>query len=455
MAEVVLMELILPDEEAPVIKPPPPPPNEEAPINPKKEVEEEEALRGVDDEGYREAFRRRLMLGLLIGVITGLMGTAYRLLFESALLVWRYPGVPPAMLTTAFGFAVGLSLRAMGQPTANLPGLVHHFHANKGYLSCSVFRTFRIAIVSTLSIAGAGSLGPEAPLVSMGGGAASYAWQRLGHPDDTTVATLCGMAAGLGAFFGDPVGGAFFALEVVHRHGLEFWEAIVPAIFASIASHLVYRASAPSLCWHFPAAETTSVYVCFLGVATGLAGGAIGSLWIRALRVLKRFELPTVSKATLGGLLIGALGSTAPSTLFWGEHEINALLGGDLPRVDLPSPDSPRALIYAGFVKLVLILVTVLAGYRGGFIFPFMFSGIAIGAGVARLLGLTVVAHVALSLAAAINTAATRTVFATPFVLVTLSNRPDTLLTCLVASVVSLVLTADVAVITDARARWD
>ena len=45
---------------------------------------------------------------------------------------------------------------------------------------------------------------------------------------------------------------------------------------------------------------------------------------------------------------------------------------------------TPRMLILVGCAKLVAIGVTVLAGYRGGFIFPFMVAGVAIGCGFAR-----------------------------------------------------------------------
>ena len=96
--------------------------------------------------------------------------------------------------------------------------------------------------ISLASIAAAGSLGPEAPLVSIGGGLATeYAkWCGLGDAE-TLVLTMCGMGSGLAAFFGDPVGGALFACEVLHRHGLEYYEALVPVITAGLASNLAFR----------------------------------------------------------------------------------------------------------------------------------------------------------------------------------------------------------------------
>ena len=49
------------------------------------------------------------------------------------------------------------------------------------------------------------------------------------------------MAGGLAAFFGVPLGGAIFACEVLHRNGLEYHEALVPATISGIACNLVFR----------------------------------------------------------------------------------------------------------------------------------------------------------------------------------------------------------------------
>ena len=117
-------------------------------------------------------------------------------------------------------------------------------------------------------------------------------------------------------------------------------------------------------------------------------------------------------------------------------------------------------LILVGCAKLVAIGVTVLAGYRGGFIFPFMVSGVAIGCGFARagadaglLRGAVAEPLCALCLAAGINTCVTRTVLATPIVLVSISDRVDALPVALVASIVALHVTQDESVIKAARPR--
>lgn len=118
----------------------------------------------------------------------------------------------------------------------------------------------------------------------------------------------------------------------------------------------------------------------------------------------------------------------------------------------------PVYLISIGLLKLFAISITVLAGYRGGFIFPFMFAGHAIGTGLWYPLAAYGVplshAATALSCACAINVAVTRTVLATPIVLSALSGRIDVFPTLLVASLVALYVTGDESIIKAARKRW-
>ena len=129
--------------------------------------------------------------------------------------------------------SVGVLLRLLGEPLANLPGVVQAAHRD-GLLGHE--EAPAMAAISIAGIAGGGSLGPEAPLVSIGGGLASFVCIYVDLSEaETLFVTMTGMGAGLAAFFGEPIGGALFACEVLHRYGLEYYEAVLPTVIAGLA----------------------------------------------------------------------------------------------------------------------------------------------------------------------------------------------------------------------------
>ena len=105
-------------------------------------------------------------------------------------------------------------------------------------------KTPAMVIASLVAITSGGSAGPEAPLVQVNGSFGSWLGDTLKL--DTTsvrVLTFCGMSAALGAFFGAPIGAAIFALEIPHRRGLEYYEAVAPAVISAILSFAIFRIS--------------------------------------------------------------------------------------------------------------------------------------------------------------------------------------------------------------------
>ena len=53
--------------------------------------------------------------------------------------------------------------------------------------------------------------------------------------------TLMVMAGGLSAFFGAPLGGSVFALEVCTKFGIEYFEHLIEAILCGVLTTCVYR----------------------------------------------------------------------------------------------------------------------------------------------------------------------------------------------------------------------
>ena len=428
---------------------------------------------------------RVLTLALIVGLLCGIVAVLYEMVMDFVLeIVWREGGelfkekfafLPPwtyiLIVCTLFGPLVGLLIRVCGEPMANLPGVVLAAHKD-GLLGHE--EAPAMAAISIASIVGAGSLGPEAPLVSIGGGLASLVSIFVDLTEaETLFVTMCGMGAGLAAFFGEPVGGALFACEVIHRYGLEYYEAVIPTVVAGLACNWSFRVIADlpqKPIWTFAPEEPLLPWTSILGLLYGALGGLLGWAWMRGTNLIRAHILVPyklgpkhILKGLIGGALIGLIGVFFPETLFWAEYEAQTIISkgaNPLPHVNpnvgifgAYSLENPIVLFAIGIFKLLAISFTVLAGYRGGFIFPFMFAGHSIGTGLSLVFPVSQGAA-ALGCACAINVAVTRTVLATPIVLSSLSGRVDCFPTLLVSSLVALYITGDESIIKAARGRY-
>ena len=92
------------------------------------------------------------------------------------------------------------------------------------------------------------------------------------------------------AFFGEPVGGAIFACEVIHRWGLEYYEAVIPCVVAGLACNWSFRVIAnlpQEPIWTFAPEERMLPWTSVLGIPYGLLGGALGWFWMRMTNTIR------------------------------------------------------------------------------------------------------------------------------------------------------------------------
>ena len=195
-----------------------------------------------------------MLLALIVGLLCGVVACVYEASMSFAVhAVWQQGGplvasvlpewLPPwtciLLVCTLLGGLTGVWLHLCGEPMANLPGVVlaAHRDGQLGYEEAPA-----MALISITNICAGGSLGPEAALVSIGGGLATFISLFVDLSEaETLFMTMSGMGAGLAAFFGEPVGGALFACEVLHRHGIEYYEAIIPTVIAGLACNWSFR----------------------------------------------------------------------------------------------------------------------------------------------------------------------------------------------------------------------
>jgi H+/Cl- antiporter ClcA len=398
-------------------------------------------------------YRELLLWTTVVGVAGGLIATLYYYLLEGTTsAVWKHvPARVPLFVVTGVGGAlVGLSLKLLGRP-GEISAVVNNIHMEEGRID--VRQTPSMIVASLVSIAFGGSAGPEAPLVQINGSLGSWLADRLGLTFEMVrTLTFCGMGAALGAFFGAPLGGALFALEIPHRRGLEYYEAIVPATVSATLAWLVFRGITGlplGALYHFDSPVPVSGRDVFFGALFGLFGAAMATIFVLSFRALERAAHPLehhpVILGAVGGVCIGLLAMAWPQTLFFGEHQGKELL-------ERGASAGAVALFSLSFAKMLSVGCTLHSGFRGGFIFPLFFIGAAAGLGVCAVFPSIPAPLAALCTMAAVNVAVTKTPVSTTVILSTLSGYAI-LPVLLVASFVSFLCTTRIAVIRTQRSR--
>ena len=273
-------------------------------------------------------------------------------------------------IATAAGAAVGL-LRRLTRLPWEIPGLFADLqteHVNPGLVP-------GIVAVSTVSLIGGASLGPEKALGAMGGGAGSWLAQRraLGK-QDSQVNTLSGFAGAYGGLFSSTVIVVLLILEVARPGGQRFTKALAAGIVASSVSFGIYFAIAGAVFlddYQVPPYKFED-WQLLAGVPLGLFAALVVSLlagfMLVASRLFGRLKVPVVAKSTLGGVVFGIVGVALPLTMFSGSDQLKTVLedAGTL---------GVGLIAVLVIAKMLTFAVSQGSGFVGGPIFPSLFIG--------------------------------------------------------------------------------
>ena len=392
---------------------------------------------------------RLLGLVLTVGAMGGVVGAAFvgamKLLERGLWPTHSSTGVHLAILV-GVGAAVGVLTRVLGTP-GDVELLVNNIHVLGGAEDIHDLRS--LIPVSLLCISSGGGMGPEAPLVQTTGGLGSWLAARWRVSTlDTRILTITGMAAGFTVLFGAPLGSAVFALEILHRRGLQYYEALLPAVMGSLAGYVVNSVvshAGLTPVWRFPPVGTIHQIDLLWGVACGVAGAAVAVTFTYLTRGLQwafRRVSPSL-RPVIGGLALGALAFWSPYALTFGEAQIGGLL---------VSKAAAATFGVAALAKLCGTTVTLSSGWRGGFIIPLFFMGVALGRlGHAVFPDSNVVVLMAALMAAA-NCGVTKTPLGSALVVAEMAGL-RLLPPVLIASMVALLLTSEVGLIHSQRER--
>jgi len=347
---------------------------------------------------------------------------------------------------TGIGALIGLLTLTLGNP-GDVELLVDNIHVTGARSDITDLRS--LIPVSLLGIASGSPAGPEAPLVQTTGSIGSWISRRRGlGVSEGRVLTITGMAAGFAVLFGAPIGSGVFALEILHRRGLQYYEALLPAALGALSGWVVsigitglgFRAI-----WHFPTVGGLSALDLAVGIGAGCVGAVVAAaftylskLWRRVFRAL-----PVLVRPAVGGLALGGLAFASPYALTFGEGQVQSVASA--------AKVVAATLVVGVIVKLVASSMILSSGWRGGFIIPMFFIGAALGAVSHDWLGVhREVAMAALMAATVVGV--TKTPLGSTLVVAEIAGL-RLLPPVLLASLVALFLTSRISMIETQRQR--
>jgi H+/Cl- antiporter ClcA len=365
------------------------------------------------------AYVRLLVVAAVLGVPVSALAWGF-LALVSKLQHWLYFSVPddlgfksapvwwPFPLLTVGGILVALTIRY-------LPGTGGHSPAD-GLKTGGVFAAKElpgIALAALATLAFGAALGPEAPLIALGGGLAAWAVSRAkaarSAPQVKMVVGAAGSFAAISTLLGSPITGAFLMMEVVGFGGTTLEIILVPGLLAAGVGALIFiglgqwsglgdfSLVVPGLP-HFGRPDITEFG---WALVIGLAAAALCVIIRRLALVLRAavLHLPLVL-TPVAGLIVAATavifaqvtGKGSDEVLFSGQNQIG-------PFITHAATYSVGALVLLVLLKAVAYGVSM-SGFRGGPTFPAIFIGAVGGALLSHLPGLPLVPAVGMGMGA-------------------------------------------------------
>lgn len=268
-------------------------------------------------------------------------------------------------------------------------------------------------LLAALATLGLGAvLGPEAPLIALGGGlaAAAVGLARRGVPPRTgLVVASAGSFAAISTLLGSPILGAFLLMEAAGLGGPTLGLVLLPGLVASGIGSLIFvgldswtglgtfSLAIPGL----PPYDQPDVGQLAWAVVIGVAAAVLGT-GVRRIAVIgeSRVDRRRLLVTPLLGLAVAGLaiaygeitGKSSSEVLFSGQSALG-------PLIENSADYSVGAVVLLVLCKSAAYTASLI-GFRGGPIFPAMFIGAAGGVALSHLPGLPVVAGVAMGIGA-------------------------------------------------------
>ncbi|BDC00123.1 chloride channel protein [Saccharolobus caldissimus] len=361
-------------------------------------------------------FEKWFILGVIMGVISGLAATVFYLLlhlFEDLFLFHligiSYPrpigeGGNPITFTFHLGnyYLIPVSMAIGGllsglivytfAPEAEGHGTdaaIKAYHYYQGKIRWVVVPVKIIA--SAITIGSGGSAGREGPTAQFSAGVGSVVADLLRlTSEDRRRMVAVGIGAGIGTIFKSPIGGALLASEILYKRDLEP-EVIYPGLVASAIGYTIFGSIfgfTPVFGYYTePFNPLRLPMYAVLGVIAGLLAIVYVKVFYGVHGFFKKLKISNYLKPIIGALLASTIALIAPEVMATGYGWIDLAEYSRFFQNVFYSPILPVIilLILLPFLKIIATAFSIGSGGSGGVFAPGLFIGAFVGADVGLL----------------------------------------------------------------------
>jgi CIC family chloride channel protein len=324
---------------------------------------------------------------ILIGMAVGLAAVFFHnaidffndLFFEQTAEGLYFLGTAAVILLPAIGMLIQSAMIKATPEIAKKRGVAEVIKSvalRGGYIP---LRTTLFHFIAPVICIGSGNtVGPEGPAAQLGGGVASKIGSVLKFSDSKRrMFTAAGAGAAISAIFNTPLGGIFFALEIVllnDFHTPTFSALILASVTASAISRIFLGNTSVFL---FSDPGMIDYSQLYLFIILGIFAGILSLLFINyssaAERIIKKKllkKMPQWLLMTSIGLLVGIAGYFYKDIFGIGYDGINHILESNYTL-------QIAAILLA--LKFILVPLVLYSGGFGGLFAPSLFMGACFG----------------------------------------------------------------------------
>jgi len=375
----------------------------------------------VDDLVQSKSFAVLLLVAAIVGIVVSVGSWAF-LEFTTQMQTWVFVDAPKAL-----GFAAGepvwwpvpillIAGFIVAFAVARLPGNGGHVAAHGLAGGEPQIRTLPGVLLAAVASIGLGLVvGPEAPLLALGGGLALLTLQlsrREQPPQVRVLVAAVGSFAAITALFGNPVVAAVVVVEVAAIGGARLRLVLLPGLIGaglgtlvtiglgsfqglSTSVYAITTLALPS----FPRPDVSDFAWTILLAAVIAVGARLlmqGGLWTERIAIRRTYVV-----APVVGVIVAVLAIVFDQVTGKGQGQV--LFDGQAALPGLVSSASAWSL---GALALLLVCKGVayslsLGSFRGGPTFPALFLGAAAGLLASHLPGFSLTPAVAVAIGAA------------------------------------------------------